>query len=82
MLVQWLATSKLPKMRVSLTTGISHEAIVQESKKYWQAMESNAHGAQVFFSDCPKQHTGLRKSRDWSQGLGCKSLGSILYISS
>uniref|UniRef100_A0A803SNS0 C3H1-type domain-containing protein n=1 Tax=Anolis carolinensis TaxID=28377 RepID=A0A803SNS0_ANOCA len=28
-------------------TGISHEAIVQESKKYWQNMESNAHGAQI-----------------------------------
>ncbi|XP_053132875.1 zinc finger CCCH domain-containing protein 7A isoform X2 [Hemicordylus capensis] len=28
-------------------TGISHEAIVQESKKYWQNMESNVHGAQV-----------------------------------
>ncbi|XP_034987051.1 zinc finger CCCH domain-containing protein 7A [Zootoca vivipara] len=31
-------------------TGISHEAIVQESKKYWQAMESNAHGTQVLSS--------------------------------
>ncbi|KAJ6655948.1 hypothetical protein lerEdw1_004533 [Lerista edwardsae] len=28
-------------------TGISHEAIVQESKKYWQNMESNALGAQI-----------------------------------
>ncbi|KAJ7306032.1 hypothetical protein JRQ81_010398 [Phrynocephalus forsythii] len=28
-------------------TGITQEAIVQESKKYWQNMESNAHGAQI-----------------------------------
>ncbi|XP_077172238.1 zinc finger CCCH domain-containing protein 7A [Paroedura picta] len=28
-------------------TGISHETIVQESKKYWQNMESNAPGTQI-----------------------------------
>lgn len=27
--------------------GISHDAIVQESKKYWQNMEASAHGSQV-----------------------------------
>ncbi|NXC18503.1 Z3H7A protein, partial [Corythaeola cristata] len=29
-------------------TGISHDTIVQESKKYWQNMEASAHGSQVF----------------------------------
>ncbi|XP_010188614.1 PREDICTED: zinc finger CCCH domain-containing protein 7A-like, partial [Mesitornis unicolor] len=28
-------------------TGISHDAIVQESKKYWQNMEASAHGSQI-----------------------------------
>ncbi|XP_077685234.1 zinc finger CCCH domain-containing protein 7A isoform X2 [Eretmochelys imbricata] len=28
-------------------TGMSHDTIAQESKKYWQNMEANAHGAQV-----------------------------------
>nr|XP_013795693.1 PREDICTED: zinc finger CCCH domain-containing protein 7A [Apteryx mantelli mantelli] len=28
-------------------TGISHDTIVQESKKYWQNMEANAHGSQI-----------------------------------
>ncbi|XP_025059168.1 zinc finger CCCH domain-containing protein 7A isoform X3 [Alligator sinensis] len=27
--------------------GISHDTVVQESKKYWQNMEANAHGSQV-----------------------------------
>ncbi|XP_044289204.1 zinc finger CCCH domain-containing protein 7A [Varanus komodoensis] len=38
-------------------TGISHEAIVQESKKYWQNMESNAHGAQILSN--PVKHGSL-----------------------
>uniref|UniRef100_A0A8D0FIS3 C3H1-type domain-containing protein n=1 Tax=Strix occidentalis caurina TaxID=311401 RepID=A0A8D0FIS3_STROC len=28
-------------------TGISHDTIVQESKKYWQNMEASAHGSQI-----------------------------------
>ncbi|XP_038273766.1 zinc finger CCCH domain-containing protein 7A isoform X4 [Dermochelys coriacea] len=28
-------------------TGMSHDTIAQESKKYWQNMEANAHGAQI-----------------------------------
>ncbi|EMP37325.1 Zinc finger CCCH domain-containing protein 7A [Chelonia mydas] len=28
-------------------TGMSHDTIAQESKKYWQNMEANAHGAQL-----------------------------------
>uniref|UniRef100_A0A8B9FVF7 Zinc finger CCCH-type containing 7A n=1 Tax=Amazona collaria TaxID=241587 RepID=A0A8B9FVF7_9PSIT len=28
-------------------TGISHDTIVQESKKYWQSMEASAHGSQI-----------------------------------
>uniref|UniRef100_A0A8C3S8C8 Zinc finger CCCH-type containing 7A n=1 Tax=Chelydra serpentina TaxID=8475 RepID=A0A8C3S8C8_CHESE len=28
-------------------TGMSHDTIAQESKRYWQNMEANAHGAQV-----------------------------------
>uniref|UniRef100_A0A8B9BX47 Zinc finger CCCH-type containing 7A n=1 Tax=Anser brachyrhynchus TaxID=132585 RepID=A0A8B9BX47_9AVES len=28
-------------------TGISHDAIVQESKKYWQNMEASTHGSQI-----------------------------------
>ncbi|KQK75713.1 hypothetical protein AAES_142221 [Amazona aestiva] len=27
--------------------GISHDTIVQESKKYWQSMEASAHGSQI-----------------------------------
>lgn len=37
----------------SFFTGISHDTIVQESKKHWQNMEASAHGSQVFsFFDC------------------------------
>ncbi|XP_038618826.1 zinc finger CCCH domain-containing protein 7A [Tachyglossus aculeatus] len=31
-------------------TGISHDAVVQESKKYWQNLETSTHGAQVLGS--------------------------------
>lgn len=29
--------------------GISHDAIAQESKRYWQNLEANMPGAQVFY---------------------------------
>uniref|UniRef100_H2ZWS2 Zinc finger CCCH-type containing 7A n=1 Tax=Latimeria chalumnae TaxID=7897 RepID=H2ZWS2_LATCH len=32
---------------MQLETGISHDAITQESKKYWQNMEASVHGGQI-----------------------------------
>ncbi|KAL8175267.1 UNVERIFIED_CONTAM: Zinc finger CCCH domain-containing protein 7A, partial [Gekko kuhli] len=41
-------------------TGISHEAIVQESKKYWQNMESNALGAQIISNQAKHSSLNLK----------------------
>lgn len=43
-----------PKGRLVHFPGISHDAIAQESKRYWQNLEANAPGAQVLY------HTFLR----------------------
>lgn len=75
---------------VFFLTGITHEAIVQESKKYWQNLDSATHGAQVFLSNClPKRskyntilqkktkNITIKKSLSWKCLYLLKELGSI-----
>lgn len=48
-LIGGLLLHRDPKGRLVHFPGISHDAIVQESKRYWQNLEANMPGAQVFY---------------------------------
>ena len=47
--VAWYCIKNLKK-HLWHFSGISHDDIAQESKRYWQNLEANVPGAQVYFS--------------------------------